>query len=898
MDSPEPSKNNDKGSSAATINTSESPQVQESPFLKFISNLSPIQPVKSCHVTQGFVGLNSPPIVFMSPRISCHRETKYLERPQCTQSPGVEISQSDNGDKSIVIEPPYDSEKLRSQLSLPGEFITDTTLKAADVKNDENTRHCSPPPSVDEYLADPVDTDPIYSANNPDVKQSDDTVASSSQSKEITLKYDDSKDGHGDKAEEPLRLSQESNKFHQEKPVNVEEPEKLEEEKNDVERASQEHTNLESNLSADVLETQHSHDSLAQCAGSELRDNTPELMPEPMQDAKECEDCDEMVSTSHLSTENIPRGGSEATLKYHGIRRRCLQFGEAFSNSLGSNNSHMNINAISSQTKMVKLSGPVTSLSTQRCSGTGNFQVTGCKPSGIGLHLNSIINAMPPGCTTTTAMRLSDGLQGMKSTSSISVHNMENMKRCLISSNVDGQSSVDTGNEGHEIDASIAADSFISESSSLAEHIASYPASAHDKRKLSPTDAGNSEEFPSKKKKKTTTDENGCKRCNCKKSKCLKLYCDCFAAGIYCSEPCSCQGCLNREGNEDTVLEARRQIESRNPLAFLPKVVQNTADVPLNNMEDANLTTPSSARHKRGCNCKRSMCLKKYCECYQANVGCSSGCRCEGCKNAYGRKEDYVTIERALSRERLSSKTDLLQIELHDPHHLSPITPSLQCSDQGKEAAKSRLSEKYLPSPESDVNMMLEASSYECQKDCKNMDDQLSQTRDSVANVLQLTPLSYPESTPSASSFSSKAKEWTDIPQSRLSHGTIHQLSVGSLRWRSSPNTPRTGLGETQYVPSLESDNKLFDILEDETPDILKEVLTPLPNKSVKANSPNQKRVSPPHSHLRRHGLSSSGSLKSGRKFILQSVPSFPPLTPCTDSKGKGREDLDNSSRK
>lgn len=26
---------------------------------------------------------------------------------------------------------------------------------------------------------------------------------------------------------------------------------------------------------------------------------------------------------------------------------------------------------------------------------------------------------------------------------------------------------------------------------------------------------------------------------------------------------------------------------------------------------------PSLARHKRGCHCKRSMCLKKYCECYQ-----------------------------------------------------------------------------------------------------------------------------------------------------------------------------------------------------------------------------------------------------------------------------------------
>ncbi|KAJ1404896.1 CRC domain-containing protein TSO1, partial [Sesbania bispinosa] len=45
--------------------------------------------------------------------------------------------------------------------------------------------------------------------------------------------------------------------------------------------------------------------------------------------------------------------------------------------------------------KMVKLSEPITSLFPQR--GSGNLPVTGSKPSGIGLHLNSIINAMPPG---------------------------------------------------------------------------------------------------------------------------------------------------------------------------------------------------------------------------------------------------------------------------------------------------------------------------------------------------------------------------------------------------------------------------------------------------------------------------------------------------------------------
>ncbi|CAH8375585.1 unnamed protein product [Eruca vesicaria subsp. sativa] len=145
---------------------------------------------------------------------------------------------------------------------------------------------------------------------------------------------------------------------------------------------------------------------------------------------------------------------------------------------------------------------------------------------------------------------------------------------------------------------------------------------------------------PKKKRRKseqTGEGESSCKRCNCKKSKCLKLYCECFAAGVYCIEPCSCIDCFNKPIHEDTVLATRKQIESRNPLAFAPKVIRNSDSI-IEVGEDAS-KTPASARHKRGCNCKKSNCLKKYCECYQSGVGCSINCRCEGCKNAFGRKD-------------------------------------------------------------------------------------------------------------------------------------------------------------------------------------------------------------------------------------------------------------------
>ncbi|CAN6573146.1 unnamed protein product [Malus baccata var. baccata] len=110
-------------------------------------------------------------------------------------------------------------------------------------------------------------------------------------------------------------------------------------------------------------------------------------------------------------------------------------------------------------------------------------------------------------------------------------------------------------------------------------------------------------------------------------------YCECFSAGVYCLDSYACQNCYNKPEFEHTVFEIRHHIESRNPLAFTSKVVDNAIDSSANStvihvilwnyehencpQEDQNLTTTSSARHKRGSNCKKSKCLEKYCERYQ-----------------------------------------------------------------------------------------------------------------------------------------------------------------------------------------------------------------------------------------------------------------------------------------
>lgn len=82
--------------------------------------------------------------------------------------------------------------------------------------------------------------------------------------------------------------------------------------------------------------------------------------------------------------------------------------------------------------------------------------------------------------------------------------------------------------------------------------------------------------------------------CNCKKSRCLKRYCECFAGGNYC-DGCNCLNCFNNRAAEPARLQTIAAIVGREPNAFRAKIRNAAGD-----KQDTNYS------HSTGCHCKKS----------------------------------------------------------------------------------------------------------------------------------------------------------------------------------------------------------------------------------------------------------------------------------------------------
>jgi len=155
--------------------------------------------------------------------------------------------------------------------------------------------------------------------------------------------------------------------------------------------------------------------------------------------------------------------------------------------------------------------------------------------------------------------------------------------------------------------------------------------------------------------------------CKCRKSRCLKLYCDCFQAGNNCKASCGCAECLNtveHSGKDGIRTHAVIAALLRRPDAFEKRVRE----------------------FGNGCGCKNSGCLKKYCECFREGQPCNPDvCKCQGCKNLEGVAASMGKKPRGGG----SSKRAAVKTKIRPPGIITPADVN-RAQAERDEAGKSR----------------------------------------------------------------------------------------------------------------------------------------------------------------------------------------------------------------
>ncbi|XP_072952556.1 protein tesmin/TSO1-like CXC 2 isoform X1 [Typha angustifolia] len=663
---------------------------EDSPVFNFIDSLSPIQPVRSIdsiHNVQAYQSLNFASIssIFTSPHVNPQKESRFSNRNPYTELPEHAICPGDKDEDTNAI-------RLSRCTSVPQETCSITcSLNEAtvDPPDDPSTVSCNLPQHMQFDAGSPNHNTTPHVGLKTDIKldlghapiellhlvQNGPDKRKSLFASEAVIPGDHQPDESKDEVVgcdwENLISDNADDLLIFDPLVEAEASRGLDEELGDNDANPckyfllnfAEHIKGSQKTQADVFSgpcviTEDPHLNCGGFVGKEDEtDHTPQILPGSQSQVALSE---QIQGKTNETSDYVPLGYKVDSQQLRGMRRRCLVFegaGASKRNAHNDSNFRTSI-SITSRSRMA---------SDDHQSKSGITSLPRVLP-GIGLHLNAL-------ASTKDRLVTQDTLPSGRRLISMP---------CSI-----GSFSASTPGQKSQIKLLSVEKDLICTSDEVQE-----PQVPHDDSSAATVPESAEELCPSSpKKKRRKLDIGGegetCKRCSCKKSKCLKLYCECFAAGVYCSEPCACQGCFNKPIHEETVLSTRKQIESRNPLAFAPKVIR-ASDTGQEVAEDSN-KTPSSARHKRGCNCKKSSCLKKYCECYQGGVGCSISCRCEGCKNTFGRKIGIMPIgteeiemggEGTDASEKEEERPDDYQQNAKNHEHSSenvPITPSNAC---------------------------------------------------------------------------------------------------------------------------------------------------------------------------------------------------------------------------
>ena len=159
-------------------------------------------------------------------------------------------------------------------------------------------------------------------------------------------------------------------------------------------------------------------------------------------------------------------------------------------------------------------------------------------------------------------------------------------------------------------------------------------------------------------KNELSGEQNNKIHCTCKKTRCIKKYCECYSNKVFCYN-CKCENCENKPNfindsikDNNTMNINKKETEEEinedkyNSNNISNKQINETINDDINDNNSKKLII---------CTCSKSGCNKNYCECFKAKVKCNNKCRCIKCLN---KPEDSIHLD----ENKIISKSNSNQI--------------------------------------------------------------------------------------------------------------------------------------------------------------------------------------------------------------------------------------------
>jgi len=181
--------------------------------------------------------------------------------------------------------------------------------------------------------------------------------------------------------------------------------------------------------------------------------------------------------------------------------------------------------------------------------------------------------------------------------------------------------------------------------------------------------------------------------CFCKRSRCLKKYCECFQAGVHCDATCKCEKCLNFPGSDDLLaahLKQSKLVKRKSNSSMNGGLASNAISSPEVTLLGSMHGLTSKERHERVSNVSEANVASTSCSLFSISNGLA-----DICSPTSSVTTQMAATERTITQEDVVSCSSIVSRRNNETSTVGMTHDCVVFNDQDKDEGRRRIRTKW-----------------------------------------------------------------------------------------------------------------------------------------------------------------------------------------------------------